>query len=123
MCLAGVDDVCFVYTESKSWLRRVSLSYASTVGQWSRWLPLALVVMDEPTSAIDALAEGRIFDHLFGKARHKTVITISHRLSTVEKADQIIVFEDGQIVEQGTHAELVAKKGAYVKLFRRQLKQ
>jgi ATP-binding cassette, subfamily B, bacterial len=98
-------------------------------GQWQR-LALArsfyrnapIIIMDEPTSAIDALAEGRIFDRLFVTDLRKTVITVSHRLSTIEKADQIYVFENGQIVEQGTHAELVAKKGVYVHLFRRQLK-
>lgn len=97
-------------------------------GQWQR-LALArsfyrdapVIILDEPTSAIDALAEARIFDRLFNKKNRRTVITISHRLSTVEKADNIIVLEHGRIVEQGTHDELVARKGAYYKLFERQL--
>lgn len=98
-------------------------------GQWQR-LALArnfyrqapIIILDEPTSAIDALAEARIFDKLLDKSNAKTVITISHRLSTVEKADQIIVLHQGKLVEQGTHAELVAKQGQYYRLFERQLR-
>ena len=79
-----------------------------------------VVILDEPTSAIDALAESRIFKRLFAD-KSKTIITISHRLSTVEKADVIYMFEQGKIVEQGTHAELVTKKGAYYHMFESQL--
>lgn len=79
-----------------------------------------IIILDEPTSAIDALAESRIFKRLFAD-KTKTVITISHRLTTVEKADVIYMLEDGRIVEQGTHAELVAKKGAYYTMFESQL--
>jgi ATP-binding cassette subfamily B protein/ATP-binding cassette subfamily C protein len=92
-------------------------------GQWQR-LALArnfyrdspIIILDEPTSAIDALAESRIFKHLFAD-KSKTVITISHRLTTVEKADAIYILQEGEIVEQGTHKELVAKKGAYYTMF------
>lgn len=80
-----------------------------------------IIVLDEPTSAIDALAEARIFDRLF-KQVDKTIITISHRLTTVEKADVIYMLEHGKIVESGTHAELVAKKGRYYRMFESQLK-
>ncbi len=79
-----------------------------------------VVILDEPTSAIDALAESRIFKRLFAQ-KNKTIITISHRLSTVRRADRIYVLENGKIVEQGTHAELIALKGAYVRLFESQL--
>lgn len=97
-------------------------------GQWQR-LALArnfyrnapIVILDEPTSAIDALAEERIFKRLFAKDNKHTVITISHRLSTVEKADVIIVLDDGRIVEQGTHQELVAGRGTYYAMFKSQL--
>lgn len=96
-------------------------------GQWQR-LALArdfyrhapIIVLDEPTSAIDALAEDRIFTHLF--AQHaRTVVTISHRLSTIKKADQIYLFQEGILAESGTHEELVAKNGAYVHMFKSQL--
>lgn len=78
------------------------------------------IVLDEPTSAIDALAESRIFKRLFA-ARDKTIIAISHRLSTVMKADEIIVLEEGRIVERGTHAQLVKARGAYYHLFEAQI--
>lgn len=97
-------------------------------GQWQR-LALArgfyrnspIIILDEPTSAIDALAEHRIFKRLFARSNSKTVITISHRLSTVEKADKILVLAEGKLVEVGTHAELVAKRGAYYHTFESQL--
>lgn len=97
-------------------------------GQWQR-LALArnfyrdapVIILDEPTSAIDALAEARIFDRLF-KEKDKTIITISHRLTTVEKADVIYMFEDGAIVESGTHQSLTNKKGKYYKMFKAQLR-
>lgn len=97
-------------------------------GQWQR-LALArsfyrdspIIILDEPTSAIDALAESRIFERLFDQA-DKTIITISHRLTTVERADVIYMLEDGSVVETGTHAELVAMNGAYVRMFKSQLR-
>ena len=96
-------------------------------GQWQR-LALArnfyrdspVVVLDEPTSAIDALAESRIFKKLFAM-KSKTIIIVSHRLTMVQKADIIYVLEDGVIAEQGTHNELVSKKGKYWRLFESQL--
>lgn len=98
-------------------------------GQWQR-LALArsfyrdtpIIILDEPTSAIDALAESRIFKHLLHDET-RTIITISHRLTTVEKADIIFVLKDGRVAEQGTHRELVALDGEYVKIFRAQLER
>ena len=96
-------------------------------GQWQR-LAMArnfyrdspVVILDEPTSAIDALAEARIFQRLF-KQKDKTIITISHRLTTVKKADVIFVLKNGRVVEQGVHDELVQKHGVYYELFESQL--
>lgn len=79
-----------------------------------------VVILDEPTSAIDALAESRIFKRLMSQ-KDKTIITISHRLSTVRRASHIYVMEDGRVVEEGTHTELVKAKGAYYRLFESQL--
>lgn len=78
------------------------------------------MILDEPTSAIDALAESRIFKHLFSK-KDKTIITVSHLLTTIKKADVIYVLENGKIVEWGRHDDLVQKKGAYYTLFESQL--
>ncbi len=98
-------------------------------GQWQR-LALArnfyrdspIIILDEPTSAIDALAESRIFETLFAD-KDKTIITISHRLTTVEKADIIYMFKDGTIVEQGTYGELIAMDGEFVHMFKSQLRK
>jgi len=79
-----------------------------------------IIILDEPTSAIDALAEDRIFKHLLS-SKDKTIITISHRLNTVKRADVIFMLEDGKLVEQGTHKELVEKQGPYYKMFESQL--
>ncbi|MDP9890553.1 ABC transporter ATP-binding protein [Pseudarthrobacter enclensis] len=96
-------------------------------GQWQRlamarnfYRDASFMVMDEPTSAIDALAEHRIFTRLFAD-RSSTIIAISHRLATIEKADVVYMLEDGRIVEQGTHKELVALRGRYFRMFESQL--
>lgn len=96
-------------------------------GQWQR-LALArnfyrdspIIILDEPTSAIDSLAESRIFKHLLHD-KNKTIITISHRSTTIEKADCVYMMQDGRVIEQGTHAELVKQKGAYYTMFESQL--
>ena len=96
-------------------------------GQWQR-LALArnfyrdspVIILDEPTSAIDALAEARIFKHLFNE-KDKTIITISHRLTTIQKADVVFMMKDGKLVEQGTAKELIAKKGEFYTMFESQI--
>lgn len=96
-------------------------------GQWQR-LALArnfyrdapIVILDEPTSAVDAAAEARIFRHLFNQ-KDKTIIAISHRLSAVKKADVIYFMKDGRIVEQGACSELIAKCGEFYEMFKEQL--
>ncbi|MHA7143241.1 ABC transporter ATP-binding protein [Arthrobacter sp. TmT3-37] len=96
-------------------------------GQWQRlamarnfYRDAPFIVMDEPTSAIDALAEHRIFTRLFAD-RSRTIIAISHRLATIEKADVVYMLEDGRVVESGTHRELVALRGRYYRMFESQL--
>jgi ATP-binding cassette subfamily B protein len=76
---------------------------------------------DEATNALDANNEKIIMNNLGEFYKGKTVVIVAHRLSTVQNADNIIVLEKGKVVEEGTHTELTAKKGAYYELVRNQL--
>lgn len=82
-----------------------------------------LLILDEPTSAIDAKAEKKIFDTIFEQHSEATVIIVSHRFSTVKKANKIIVVENGKITEQGTHKDLLALNGHYAELYSIQAKE
>ena len=75
-----------------------------------------LWLLDEPTSSIDALTEAHIYGYLFEEAKDDTVILISHRLTGLEKMDQIIVMDHGTIVETGTFEELMEKKGYFYEM-------
>lgn len=77
-------------------------------------------IFDEPTSAIDAQSEYRIFDRIYNFFGNKSVIIISHRFSTVRSADRILVLDEGKIVEEGNHKELLAKEGIYADSFKKQ---
>jgi ATP-binding cassette subfamily B protein len=98
-------------------------------GQWQK-LALArafyrdapILMMDEPTSAIDAKAEYEIFERVQKLQDNKTVIIISHRFSTVRNADRILVLNSGKIIEEGDHQQLLAKDGVYAELFNLQAK-
>jgi len=81
----------------------------------------SILILDEPTSALDSESEAFIQDALHKLHGAKTIIVIAHRLATVIQADQLLVVDDGKIIERGTHAELVAKGEAYQRLFESQL--
>ena len=79
-----------------------------------------ILVLDEATSALDSEVEATIQDHLFDLMENKTVMAIAHRLSTIAQMDRLIVLDDGKIIEQGTHEELIGQNGLYADLWARQ---
>ena len=77
-----------------------------------------VVVLDEPTAALDALAEYRLYQSFDGMIGEKSAVYISHRLSSTRFCDTIAMFKGGEMVEYGTHDELLKKDGAYAEMFR-----
>lgn len=91
-----------------------------STGQWQKiaiarffYRKSPVVIFDEPTAAIDAVSESEIFGQIYDFFKGKTVIIISHRFSTVRNADKIYVLDKGEIIESGSHDELIALKGKY----------
>lgn len=95
-----------------------------SLGQWQKlaiaraiYRDAPLLLLDEPSSALDAVSEQKILESLKSWSRDKTTVIISHRLSSVEWVDLIYMFEEGRIVESGSHLQLMDKKGKYYELF------
>ena len=76
-----------------------------------------VVILDEATSALDADTEARLHDALREFLKNRTTLIIAHRLSAVKQADRVYVFEDGHIVEEGAHEDLIQANGLYSKLY------
>jgi len=82
-----------------------------------------ILILDEATSALDTRSERLIQEALDEVMQKRTTFVIAHRLSTVERADQILVLDHGEIVERGTHAELLARGGVYAGLYQMQFRE
>lgn len=101
-----------------------------SIGQWQK-LSIArafysdsdILILDEPTASLDAIAEQEIFNQFDRLREGKTTIFVSHRLSSATVADKIIVLENGELIESGNHAELMRQKGHYYELFSTQAKR
>ncbi len=122
---------------ARSFIELMPEGFGTQLGRWfkggqelsgGQWQKIALsrafmrsgadiLVLDEPTAAMDAEAEVRIFDHFRSITQNQMVVLISHRFSTVRMADKIVVMAGGEIIEQGTHEELLQLGGRYARLF------
>lgn len=125
----GVDSLVSKYEHG--WNTVLDSSFTTGVepsgGQWQRvalarafYRQANVLILDEPTSAIDSRAEYNIFNSIFDHYKNKTTLIVSHRFSTVRRADRIIVLENGKIIEQGSHQSLMKQNGLYHDLFTKQ---
>lgn len=82
-----------------------------------------ILLLDEATSALDTESEAQVQEAIYKNLQGKSVLLVAHRLTTVEKADKIVVINKGRVEQQGTHAELLSQSGLYATLVKRQLLQ
>lgn len=117
----GLDETLGVYNEH---------SRTMSGGQWQKIALLraayrnraSIMILDEPTAALDPVAETELYRDFAGITEDKTTILISHRLGITAVVDRILVFRDGEIIEDGSHQELMDRNGHYAKLYRAQAK-
>jgi len=83
----------------------------------------SILILDEATSSVDTRTELHIQEAMKSLMKGRTSFVIAHRLSTIREADAILVIKDGEVVEKGTHAELLQKKGFYANLYQNQFSQ
>lgn len=125
-------DTAFAELGLADWIEELPHGMATPVGEGGRAMSAGerqlvalarayvanpdLLVLDEATSAVDPATEVRLQRALRGLTRGRTVVTVAHRLSTAEQADVVLVFDDGVLVEEGPHADLVEQGGVYARL-------
>ena len=122
---------------ARPFIEEMNDGFSTRLGKWfkggrelsgGQWQKIALsrafmrskadiLILDEPTSAVDAEAEAEIFERLKAVTQDQIAILISHRFSTVRMADQILVLAEGEVLEQGSHEELIQQNGRYAQLF------
>jgi ATP-binding cassette subfamily B protein/ATP-binding cassette subfamily C protein len=129
---SGADTVIGAFPHGYDTLldRRFKDGAELSGGQWQRiaaargfYRSASLLIMDEPTAALDARAEYALFSSIRGHAAGRSVLLITHRLASVRHADRIYVLRDGQVIEQGVHADLLALGGQYAELYTLQASQ
>ena len=77
-------------------------------------------IFDEPSSALDPIAEYELFNSIIGEGQDHTMLFISHRLSSVKNCDKVFMLENGTLIEEGTHRELMDKNGSYAAMYKKQ---
>ena len=142
---ADVEAVTYAATQSsaKDYIEKLPDGYQTplmrifepngielSIGQWQKlaiarafYADSEILILDEPTASLDAIAEQEIFNQFDQLREDKTTIFVSHRLSSATMADQIVVLENGCLIEHGTHSELMKQGGKYYELFSTQAKR
>ncbi len=126
---AEADDLIAALPQGPDTLlgRQFEQGVELSIGQWQKvalarafFRDAPLLILDEPTAALDAEAEYAVYQRFRDLTHGRTTLIISHRFSTVRMADRILVLQDGRIVEQGPHEDLMAAQGSYAAMYEKQ---